>query len=96
MHQERKINWPKEAKPTNITKVTHGEVLHRYRKLHKSKKKVYFTMGAPEVKPEELASWSKEHCVYDLHHYLSGGRYPLLNFYKPGNFHQLNLANQSD
>ncbi len=83
---DHKINWPTKAKATNITKITHVDVQKRYNKLRRSKRKVYFTMGAPEVNPQDPASWNKEHCVFDLHKYLSGGGYPLMNFWKPGKF----------
>lgn len=80
--KQDKINWPTKPKPTNITKITHVDVQKRYNKLRRSKRKVYFTMGAPEVNPH----WNKEHCVFNLHKYLSGGGYPLMNFWKPGKF----------
>ncbi len=57
--KQHTINWPTNAKATNIIKITHVEVHKRYNKLCRSKRKVYFTMGAPEVNPHDPASWNK-------------------------------------
>jgi hypothetical protein len=80
-----RVNWPRDKKKkANIAYVSRKECLARYMKLHKSKKRVYFTKGAPGGKPERRASWNCNKCVYFLHRRTSGGGYPQMSIWQPG------------